>query len=63
MFYNFIFIFLIIQEKNDALKNDALEKIDDATMEGLKELGAFGLQVPQHLGKYPCCVLISVIIG
>ncbi|PVD19051.1 hypothetical protein C0Q70_21610 [Pomacea canaliculata] len=42
------------EEKNDALKNDALEKIDDATMEGLKELGAFGLQVPQHLGKYPC---------
>ncbi|XP_025080062.1 very long-chain specific acyl-CoA dehydrogenase, mitochondrial-like [Pomacea canaliculata] len=38
------------EEKNDALKNDALEKIDDATMEGLKELGAFGLQVPQHLG-------------
>lgn len=35
---------------NDAAKNDALEKVEDHTMEGLKEMGAFGLQVPSDLG-------------
>jgi len=34
------------EEKNDQLKNDQLEKIPDEVMQGLKELGAFGLQVP-----------------
>uniref|UniRef100_A0A8C3ALK3 Very long-chain specific acyl-CoA dehydrogenase, mitochondrial n=1 Tax=Cyclopterus lumpus TaxID=8103 RepID=A0A8C3ALK3_CYCLU len=38
------------QEVNDAAKNDALEKVEDHTMEGLKEMGAFGLQVPAELG-------------
>uniref|UniRef100_A0A8C9U3D3 Very long-chain specific acyl-CoA dehydrogenase, mitochondrial n=1 Tax=Scleropages formosus TaxID=113540 RepID=A0A8C9U3D3_SCLFO len=37
-------------EVNDPMKNDALEKVEDSTMEGLKELGAFGLQVPTDLG-------------
>ncbi|KAK7065928.1 hypothetical protein SK128_015293, partial [Halocaridina rubra] len=37
-------------EHNDATKNDLLEKVDDETMEGLKGLGAFGLQVPTDLG-------------
>ncbi|XP_076453737.1 very long-chain specific acyl-CoA dehydrogenase, mitochondrial-like [Babylonia areolata] len=37
-------------EQNDALKNDALEKVDDHSMQGLREMGAFGLQVPQDLG-------------
>ena len=36
---------------NDASKNDMLEKVEDNTMEGLKALGAFGLQVPQENGK------------
>jgi hypothetical protein len=40
-----------LQEVNDASKNDMLEKIEDHTMEGLKGLGAFGLQVPQSLGE------------
>ncbi|MGH0176588.1 UNVERIFIED_CONTAM: hypothetical protein FKN15_073053, partial [Acipenser sinensis] len=35
---------------NDPMKNDELEKVEDGTMEGLKEMGAFGLQVPSHLG-------------
>lgn len=35
---------------NDPAKNDALEKVEDNTMEGLKEMGAFGLQVPADLG-------------
>lgn len=35
---------------NDATKNDALEKVEDHTMQGLKEMGAFGLQVPADLG-------------
>ncbi|XP_041841494.1 very long-chain specific acyl-CoA dehydrogenase, mitochondrial [Melanotaenia boesemani] len=38
------------EEVNDPAKNDALEKVEDHTMEGLKELGAFGLQVPADLG-------------
>ncbi|KAM9425486.1 very long-chain specific acyl-CoA dehydrogenase, mitochondrial [Pholidichthys leucotaenia] len=38
------------EEVNDPVKNDALEKVEDHTMEGLKELGAFGLQVPSDLG-------------
>ncbi|XP_077444945.1 very long-chain specific acyl-CoA dehydrogenase, mitochondrial [Stigmatopora argus] len=38
------------QEVNDPAKNDALEKVEEHTMEGLKEMGAFGLQVPAELG-------------
>ncbi|XP_043952765.1 very long-chain specific acyl-CoA dehydrogenase, mitochondrial [Gambusia affinis] len=38
------------EEVNDSAKNDALEKVEDQTMEGLKEMGAFGLQVPADLG-------------
>lgn len=38
------------QEVNDPAKNDALEKVEDQTMVGLKEMGAFGLQVPADLG-------------
>ena len=39
-----------VQEVNDAAKNDVLEKVEDHTMEGLKEMGAFGLQVPADQG-------------
>ena len=39
------------EEKNDALKNDQLEKVPDDILNGLKELGAFGLQTPvEHNG-------------
>ncbi|KAG1651047.1 Very long-chain specific acyl-CoA dehydrogenase, mitochondrial [Nymphon striatum] len=38
------------QETNDALKNDAIGKIEDDTMTQLKEMGAFGLQVPLKFG-------------
>ncbi|XP_046853209.1 very long-chain specific acyl-CoA dehydrogenase, mitochondrial-like [Xenia sp. Carnegie-2017] len=38
------------QECNDAAKNDAIEKVDDETMKGLKEMGAFGLQVSENHG-------------
>lgn len=38
------------EEVNDPFKNDMLEKVDPQSMEGLWELGAFGLQVPQELG-------------
>ncbi|KAL4220387.1 hypothetical protein ACF0H5_020790 [Mactra antiquata] len=37
------------EEQNDALKNDLLETVEPETMEGLKALGAFGLQVPVEL--------------
>ncbi|XP_054268375.1 very long-chain specific acyl-CoA dehydrogenase, mitochondrial [Macrosteles quadrilineatus] len=42
-------------EQNDAAKNDAMEKVDPATMEGLWELGAFALQVPNELGGLGLC--------
>lgn len=32
------------------MKNDALEQVEEHTLEGLKEMGAFGLQVPADLG-------------
>uniref|UniRef100_A0A4W5QBU2 Very long-chain specific acyl-CoA dehydrogenase, mitochondrial n=1 Tax=Hucho hucho TaxID=62062 RepID=A0A4W5QBU2_9TELE len=38
------------EEVNDPAKNDSLEKVEDSTMESLKEMGAFGLQIPQDLG-------------
>ncbi|MCJ8731435.1 hypothetical protein PDJAM_G00199600 [Pangasius djambal] len=38
------------EEVNDPAKNDQLEKVEDQTLEGLKEMGAFGLQVPADLG-------------
>lgn len=38
------------EECNDPLKNDTMENLDDETMTGLKEMGAFGLQVPTDLG-------------
>lgn len=33
------------QECNDPVKNEDAEKVMDSTLEGLKEMGAFGLQV------------------
>lgn len=38
------------EEVNDPLKNDLLEKVEDHTMQGLREMGAFGLQVSQDFG-------------
>ncbi|OWF40902.1 very long-chain specific acyl-CoA dehydrogenase, mitochondrial-like [Mizuhopecten yessoensis] len=38
------------EDVNDAAANDSLEKVEDKSLEGLKEMGAFGLQVPQDLG-------------
>jgi alkylation response protein AidB-like acyl-CoA dehydrogenase len=37
------------EESNDPAKNDTMEKVADETMQGLKEMGAFGLQVPTEL--------------
>merc|ERR1719461_1168000 len=37
-------------EQNDPLKNDALETVPEDTVQGMRELGAFGLQVPEDLG-------------
>lgn len=34
---------------NDAAKSDTDAKVSDEIMEGLKEMGAFGLQVPTDL--------------
>lgn len=45
----------LLQEVNDAAKNDMLEKVEETTMQGLKELGAFGLQVPSELGGVGLC--------
>ncbi|CAM5072289.1 unnamed protein product, partial [Eretmochelys imbricata] len=38
------------QEVNNPVANDSLERVEDRTMQGLKELGAFGLQIPPELG-------------
>ncbi|KAJ8923733.1 hypothetical protein NQ315_010314 [Exocentrus adspersus] len=38
------------EEVNDPTKNDTEEKLDEKTLNGLWELGAFALQVPQDLG-------------
>ncbi|XP_045055283.1 very long-chain specific acyl-CoA dehydrogenase, mitochondrial isoform X1 [Desmodus rotundus] len=43
------------QEVNDPAKNDSLEHVEETTMQGLKELGAFGLQVPNELGGVGLC--------
>lgn len=43
------------QEVNDPAKNDTLEKVEEKTIQGLKELGAFGLQVPSELGGVGLC--------
>uniref|UniRef100_A0A7N5JWK1 Very long-chain specific acyl-CoA dehydrogenase, mitochondrial n=1 Tax=Ailuropoda melanoleuca TaxID=9646 RepID=A0A7N5JWK1_AILME len=56
------------EEVNDAAKNDMLEKVEETTMQGLKELGAFGLQVPSELGGVGLCNTqvregISVLVG
>jgi len=36
-------------EQNDPFANETLETVEPDTLEGLKEMGAFGLQVPQAL--------------
>uniref|UniRef100_A0A646QHH3 Very long-chain specific acyl-CoA dehydrogenase, mitochondrial n=1 Tax=Hemiscolopendra marginata TaxID=943146 RepID=A0A646QHH3_9MYRI len=36
-------------EMNDPAKNDQNEKVDEPTVQGLRDLGAFGLQVPVEL--------------
>ncbi|XP_032945213.1 very long-chain specific acyl-CoA dehydrogenase, mitochondrial isoform X3 [Rhinolophus ferrumequinum] len=43
------------EEVNDPAKNDVLEQVEEPTMQGLKELGAFGLQVPSELGGVGLC--------
>ncbi|XP_055450192.1 very long-chain specific acyl-CoA dehydrogenase, mitochondrial [Psammomys obesus] len=43
------------EEVNDPAKNDSLEKVEQSTLQGLKELGAFGLQVPSELGGLGLC--------
>merc|ERR1719411_2444117 len=42
-------------EQNDPLKNDADAKVPEHTVQGLRELGAFGLQVPEDLGGVGLC--------
>ena len=41
-------ILISLQECNDPAKNDADEKVADDTLQGLKDMGAFGLQVWLH---------------
>ncbi|XP_073215072.1 very long-chain specific acyl-CoA dehydrogenase, mitochondrial isoform X4 [Lepidochelys kempii] len=38
------------KEVNDPVENEKLESIEKTTLAGLKEMGAFGLQVPEELG-------------
>ena len=39
-----------MREVNNAAKNDELAEVEPQTLQGLKEMGAFGLQVPVDLG-------------
>lgn len=39
-----------MSEVNDPLANDAAETVPESTVQGLRDLGAFGLQVPSDLG-------------
>merc|ERR1712117_900929 len=39
----------VMEEQNDPLLNDQLELVPEDTVNALKELGAFGLQVPVEL--------------
>lgn len=43
------------EEVNDSAKNDMMEQVEETTIQGLKELGAFGLQVPSELGGVGLC--------
>ncbi|XP_064456269.1 very long-chain specific acyl-CoA dehydrogenase, mitochondrial-like [Ornithodoros turicata] len=43
-------VYKFLTEVNDAKQNDMEEKFSDATIEGLKELGAYGMQVPPEMG-------------
>ncbi|XP_035155682.2 very long-chain specific acyl-CoA dehydrogenase, mitochondrial isoform X1 [Callithrix jacchus] len=43
------------EEVNNPAKNDTLEVVEETTLQGLKELGAFGLQVPSELGGVGLC--------
>jgi len=45
-----ICLLLICQEHNDPLKNDAEWVLDETTLDGLRHMGAFGLQVPEKYG-------------
>jgi len=40
----------VMGEQNDPLKNDELETVPEETQQHLRDLGAFGLQVPEELG-------------
>ncbi|XP_040573255.1 very long-chain specific acyl-CoA dehydrogenase, mitochondrial [Lepeophtheirus salmonis] len=44
-----------VTESNDPLLNDKLETVPENTVQGLRELGAFGLQVPEDLGGVGLC--------
>ncbi|OBS80440.1 hypothetical protein A6R68_21340 [Neotoma lepida] len=48
------------EEVNDPAKNDSLEQVEETTLQGLKELGAFGLQVPSELGGLGLCNTQSI---
>ena len=39
-----------MREVNNAAKNDEIAEVEPQTLQGLKEMGAFGLQVPVDLG-------------
>lgn len=47
------------------MKNDAMEKVDETTMQGLREMGAFGLQVsswsPGIEYTKPCTMLGCIV--
>lgn len=43
-----------LEEQNDPAKNDSTATIPQETLDGLWELGAFGLQAPAEFGGLEC---------
>jgi very long chain acyl-CoA dehydrogenase len=43
------------EEQNDAARNDREASVPEETLQGLRDLGAFGLQVPQELDGVGLC--------
>ena len=47
--YKICYLLCYMQETNDAARNDREEHVPPEIMEQLREMGAFGLQVPAEL--------------
>ena len=56
-----MFIIVIIQEKNNADKNDLEESVNPSMVKELGEMGIFGLQAPTEFGT--CAFHVFLLLG